>query len=121
MGAVTYVMRHGRRIEIETVDAGIAPKQRKGFAMQWVKLPRNWITSLERSESVNTHRLANRILWAAYEDKRGNGVVTLSKAVAPGMPPTTRNRATQELIELGLIVLVEKPRGKRAKRVKVVY
>jgi hypothetical protein len=121
MGDVSYVMRHGRRIEIETVDAGLVPKRRKGFAMRWVKLPRNWITSLERSESVNTHRLANRILWAAYEDKRGDGIVTLSKAVAPGMPPTSRKHATQELIELGLIVLIEKPRTKRAKRVRVVY
>jgi hypothetical protein len=116
-----YVMRHGRRIEIETVNTGIVPKRRKGFAMRWVKLPRNWITSLERSESVNAYRLAHRILWAAYEDKRGKGVVTLSKAVAPGMPPTTRNRAIQELIELGLIILLEKPREGRAKRVRVVY
>jgi hypothetical protein len=119
---MTYVMRHGRRIEVETVDTGIVPKQHKGFAMRWIKLPRNWITSLERSESVNTHKLAHRILWAAYEDKRGKGVVTLSRAVAPGMPSTTRKRATQELIELGLIILIEKPRREgRAKRVKVVY
>jgi hypothetical protein len=44
MGEVHYVMRRGQRIEVETVDTGIVPKQRRGFAMQWVKFPRNWIT-----------------------------------------------------------------------------
>ena len=119
--AMDYVMRHGRRIEIETVDTGIAPKPRKGFVMRWVKLPRHWITGLGRSESVNTYRLAHRILWAAYEDKRGNGVVTLSKRLALEMPRNTRIRAAQELIKFGLIVLIEKPRKGRAMRVKVVY
>jgi hypothetical protein len=121
MADVSYVMRGGRRIEVETLDTGIAPPRRKGFAMRWVKLPRSWITSLDRSDSTNTLKLAHHILWAAYEDRRGNGVVTLSKAIAPGMSPTTRKRATQELVDLGLIILVEKPREGRAKRVKVVY
>jgi hypothetical protein len=121
MGDVSYVMRHGRRIEIETVDAGIVPKQRKGFAMQWVKLPRHWITGLRRSKSANTYRLALEILWVAYEDKRGTGVVTLSKYSVPGISPRTRRRVAQELIELRLITLIEKPRRGRAMRVRVVY
>jgi hypothetical protein len=120
MGELGYVMRHGRRIEVETVT-GIAPKRRKGFAMRWVKLPRNWITSLGRSKSVNTYKLAHRILWAAYEDKRGKGVVTLSKYSVPGMSPVTRRRAARELMELGLLTLLEKPRVGRAMRVRVIY
>jgi hypothetical protein len=118
MGEISYVMRHGRRIEVETADTGIAPKRRRRFTVRWVKLPRNWITTLERSNSVNTYQLALRILWAAYEDKRGDGVVTLSQA-APGMSRTSRKRAAQELIDLCLIVPLE-PQGERtALRVKI--
>jgi hypothetical protein len=118
---MAYMIRHGRRIEIETADTGIVSRQRRGFAMQWVKLPRNWITTLERSTSVNTLKLAHRILWAAYEDKRGNEVVTLSRAIAPEMPSTTRKRAIQELLELRLIVPNERPDNRRALRVRLIY
>jgi hypothetical protein len=117
---MTYVMRHGRRVEIETVNTGITPKQRKGFAMRWVKLPRHWITGLGRSKSANTYRLALLILWADYENKRGDGIVTLSKTLDPEMPPSTRRDAARELVELGLITL-EEGKGKRAGRVRVVH
>jgi hypothetical protein len=120
VGDVDYVMRHGRRIEIETVDAGVAPKPRKGFAMRWVKLPRHWITGLGQSKSANTYRLGLLILWTNYEDKRGKGVVTLSKYSVPEMAPETRRRAARELAALGLITLLEKPRVGRAIRVKVL-
>jgi hypothetical protein len=118
---MNYVMRHGQRIEVEALAIpGIAPPQRRrGFAARWVKLPRNWITSLERSNSVNTYRLALRILWAVYENKQGNGAVTLSQAVVPGMSRPARKRAALELIDLGLVIPLEPGRGRSALRVKI--
>jgi hypothetical protein len=117
-----YVMRHGRRIEIEPADIGEAPRRRpRGFSMQWVKLPRHWITALEQTNISDTHKLAHRILWAAFEDKRGDGVVTLSQAVVPGMSATGRKRATRKLIELGLIVPLSGWGERKTPRVKIVY
>ena len=106
---MNYAMRHGRRIEVDVLPGspGARKKGRKGFAALWVKLPRHWISGLAQTKSVSTYRLAHLILLAAYEDKRGAGMVTLSGKATGYMPSTTRHRSVQELVELGLVTLVK--------------
>ena len=99
---MNYVMRQGKRIEVITHDFGIAPKKRrKSFRAVWVKVPRNWITSLRRSRSVRTYELALMILMAAYE--RQTDTITLSGETTSWMSREKRRRAAWELAELGLI------------------
>ena len=119
MGDASYVLRHGRRIEVATVNPGVAaPKRQKVFEARWVKLPRHWINGLARSKSVNTYRLAHLILMEAYRDKRGNGKINLSTQ-ATGIPGSTRRRAARELVQLGLITLEERG-GTKAFRARVI-
>ena len=104
-----YVMRHGRRIEVVTINPDPCPipkRRRKSFEPWFVKLPRHWISALRRSKSARTWELAVIILWEAFKDKRGTGEVILSSQVT-GMPGSTRRRAARELVELGLITVAE--------------
>jgi hypothetical protein len=116
-----YVMRHGRRIEVVTVNPDPSPiskRRRKSFEPWFVKLPRHWISGLERATGTNTYRLAHRILWEAFKDKRGTGEVILSSRVT-GMSRQTKARAARELVGLGLIRL-KKGKGTRTLSAVVV-
>ena len=114
---MNYVVRHGRRIEVATINPEIvAPKRRKSFEAEWVKLPRHWINALSRSKSVATYRLALLILMEAYRDRQRNGWINLSTQVTK-MPRSTRRVAARELAKLGLITL-EAREGTRVLRAK---
>jgi hypothetical protein len=82
-----YVVRHGRQIEVETIQLPGRPR-RKAFEPRFVQVPRHWISALGRSNSVNTYRLALLVLFAAFKNKQRNGEVTLSTAMT-GMPRNT--------------------------------
>src|SRR6516162_11419909 len=113
-------MRHGRRIEVVTINPDPSPalkRRRKSFEPWFVKLPRHWISALRRSKSAHTWELAVIILWETFKDKRGTGEVILSNRVTD-MPASTRQRAARELVELGLITLVEEQT--RALRARVI-
>lgn len=39
-----YVMQHGRRIAVETIETNTSPpRKRKPFKAQWVKVPLQWV------------------------------------------------------------------------------
>jgi len=78
-----YVMRHGRRIEVVTINPDPCPipkRRRKSFEPWFVKLPRHWISALRRSKSARTYELAHIILWEAFKNERGT----------PCAPPTVK-------------------------------
>ena len=113
-----YVMRNGRRIEVETLPSSVVPKKHRPFEYRWVKLPRHWISGLARSNSASTFKLAHIILIEMFKDRRQTGWVTLSTEVT-GMPRQTKIRAVRELVELGLIEA--KWQARRALRVRVIH
>jgi hypothetical protein len=114
-----YVMRHGRRIAVETLDLGIAPKKkRKPFKAEWVKLPLRWVEVLRRSKSASTIHLAHVILFEAFKREHVGGEIVLSSTMT-GMPRQTRRWAAHELAKLGLIKLEQN--GREALRVSNIY
>jgi hypothetical protein len=110
-----HVMRHGKRIAVETVDT--AAKPRRKFAARFVQVPYQWVAALRRSRSAgSTYALALAILAEAHRQKsygRGDDI-TLSKEVT-SLPRNTKVRAAKELAELGLIVIEQN--GNQAVRV----
>jgi hypothetical protein len=90
-------------------------KQRKPFEAQWVKLPRHWIETLLGVERVSTYRLAHLILLEAFKREHVGGEVVLSTSVAKGMPRSSKIRAAEELVALGLIEIERD--GRKALRV----
>jgi hypothetical protein len=75
-------------------------KQKKPFKAKFVQVPRRWLKALQRSRSASTYQLALKILLKRFES--GDDEVKLSSAMAE-MPRSTRRRAAQELVKLGLI------------------
>jgi hypothetical protein len=106
------VMRRGRRIEVETLNAGHQRKRRKSFEYEWVKVPRHWVTGLARTKSAATYRLAFIILIEAFKRKHLGGQIVLSAKVTGNMPRCTKMRAAMELAEFGLIEV--RSTGKKA-------
>jgi hypothetical protein len=108
-----YVMRNGRRIEVEDITPA---SKRKTFQVEFTQVPAYWAKAL-RGTSGGTYQLALAILDAAFvkKHKHRGGDIVLSKEVT-GLSHTCRHRATQTLLSLGLIE-VEPSIGKRAARV----
>jgi hypothetical protein len=115
---MNYIMRHGRRIEVETIDTGHRPKKRRSFEYRWVKLPRHWISGLARSKSAATYRLAHIILVEAFHDNHPDGKIVLSAEVTRNMPACTKMRAAKELAEYGLITIEQLGRSHKALMVR---
>jgi hypothetical protein len=116
---MSYVVRHGRRIEVKTLDTGIAPKKkRRQFEAKWVKLPRHWITTLRQSKSASTYELAHTLLLEAYKHGYTAGVKIVLSEKTTHMPKTSRIRAAKELVELGVITFEQ--RGNQARRVTLL-
>lgn len=89
----------------------MAPKRkRKPFTTEWIKFPTGWIEAL-RNANASAYRLALVILAESFKREVLGGDVVLSAAVT-GMTHCARRRATQELVDLGLIVVEQA--GKRA-------
>lgn len=116
---MNFVMRQGKRIEVDTLDTGHAPRRRRQtFEAKFVKVPAHWITALSRTKRTSTWQLAMVILAEAFKRKHLGGEIILSSQVTR-MPHVTRYRATQELVRIGLIQL--KPgNGRDAPRVLTV-
>src|SRR5438046_1764453 len=98
-----YVLSHGQRIAVETLDISAAPKKkRKPFKARWVKLPTRWAEVLRRSKSTAVYHLAHAILFEAFRREHVGGEIVLSLAMTK-MPRITRRKAIRELVRLGLI------------------
>jgi hypothetical protein len=114
-----YVMRHGKRIAVETLETNVTPiKKRAPFKVDWVKFPRQWVEALRQSRSASTYQLALAILFEAYKRKHVGGEIVLSSMMVK-MSRNSKSLATKELVKLGLIRI--KQNGRQAPRVSIVY
>lgn len=120
---MNYVLRHGKRIEIETLNTGVSPspsRKRKPFKAQFVMVPLRWVEALQRSKSASAYQLALVILLEAFKleaFKRKGSEITLS-STATKMPRNTKTRAAKELADLGLIEI--KQIGNQAIKVSII-
>ena len=118
---MSYVMRAGRRIEVETINTGASsPWKRTPFKAQFVMVPLRWVETLQRSKSASAYQLALAILSEAFKlkaFKRKGSEITLSSTVTK-MPRNTKVRAARELADLGLIEI--KQIGNQAIRVSII-
>ena len=100
---MSCIVRGGRRIAIDTINAGtLAKKKRKPFEVSFVKLPNFWIDRLRHARKVSTITLAHVILREAFKRQHVGGEIVLSTE-ATGLSRQVRARAVNELRELGLI------------------
>jgi hypothetical protein len=119
-----YFNRQGRLIELvpeepRSGEQRASRRRRKPFETRFVQIPKKWITTLSQTKSSGTTwRLAMVILDKEFERQHTGKEIVLSAQVTR-MSQTTRRRATQELVSLGLIQL--KPgSGRNAPKVLTV-
>jgi hypothetical protein len=99
-----FVMRQGRRIEVDTLDTGRTPKRRrKPFETQFVQVPKGWVAALRRTKNKHAYELAFTLLAERHKRKYVGGEVVISSETVPGMPRMARWRATKKLVQLNLI------------------
>ena len=105
MSKTRYVYRHSKRILVETYTPP-GPKHRrkhKPFKVNWFKFPAWWIEVLHNA-GAGARLLALIVLAEAFTREYIKGDIVLSAAVTK-MPRTTRKRAVEELVKLGLITV----------------
>jgi hypothetical protein len=109
------VVRHGRHIEIETVETGLAERRKK---KHFIKVPQPWVDRLVGAHYIVTYRVALHLLYRHWRERGApftlaNGVLSL-KGVSRG----TKWRALRELEKLGLITIERRER--RSPRITVL-
>ena len=103
----------GMEIPLQSQPA-VKRRRKPRFKTRWVKLNLRWVEALRRSKSASTYRLAHTILFEAFKREQVGGEIVLSMEVTK-MPSSTRERATKELVRLGLIRV--RRHGRQAVRV----
>jgi hypothetical protein len=115
MSERNYIIRHGKRIAIETLDTGITPPTRISKP-RFVKLPLLWIERLDKIKaSGSTYRLAVHILRKAWQRRA-------STVIIPNIPQVSRNGRRTGLRVLARVGLISvKLRSSKSPIVTVLH
>ena len=105
---MNYVIRHGRRIEVETLDTGLKP-QPKPTSSTFVKLPLEW--AVKATKATGTPRALVWILLQHRAWKTKSRTFSLSNDVLRGcgISRYVKRHALQQLEAAGLITLKQLP------------
>jgi hypothetical protein len=113
---MSYVTRHGRRIEIVDVDMGVIAKAKlKPKKATFVQMPMAWVDKLAAQRSCAAWLMAMRLLHLAFQNHNQPivlGNVTMRQL---GIGRAQKWRMLVRLERLGLISIVRHPR--RAPRI----
>jgi hypothetical protein len=111
--AKKFVYRHGRKIEIKTLDLPDAPKHKRRQRNGFTTLPGVWKERLMMTESAAAWKLAVLILEEYWRLWR-KGPVKLSNVAAVekvGISRYTKKRGLRELEDMALVE-VDRPPGR---------
>jgi hypothetical protein len=114
-----YVVRHGRRIEIETLEpktpvpVPVPVKRKRTRQGQFVLVPMVWVERLAATRSIGSgpYRLALHLLFQHW--KSGGRPVKLSNVALTELGVGCRKmkgRALSELEKLGLVEVERRPK-----------
>ena len=100
---MSCIVRGGRRIAVDTINAATPAKKRKPFEVSFVKLPNFWIDQLRHARKVSTVTLAHVILREEFKRHQYVGGEVVLSTETTGLSRQVKARAVNELRELGLI------------------
>jgi hypothetical protein len=110
-----YVTRHGRRIEVETLDVGAPAKAKQPPENEpFVNVPLRWAVEAAKATRSPAIIVCIHLLYLAWKTK--SRTVTLSNR--DGIDPKTKDRVLRKLEAAGL-VRAERHRG-RSPRVTIL-
>ena len=106
-----YVIRHGRRIEVETLESEVPAKPKRAKRGQFVQVPLIWVERLQTARCLGSYRLALHLLFEHW--KWGGKPVKLSNVALAKFgvgDRETKSRALLELEQLELISVERRPK-----------
>ena len=115
---MNYIMRQGRRIEVETIETCVDPKNkvlrcRKHF----VRFPLKWVERLVGSSSAGTYRVALHLLYRDWKNGGQPFLLCNRTLEKEGVNRFAKWRSLDELEQLGLISIERRVR--RSPRITV--
>jgi hypothetical protein len=102
-----YIIRDGRKIEVETLETSAAPKRRKRED-HFIQVPLLWLEKLDGA-SGQTYRLALHLAYLSWREKGGTIVLSNASARSVGVSRRTKWRALRELERRGLVHIEQQP------------
>ena len=116
---MNYIMRQGRRIEIETIETCLAPKNmRLRRRKHFVRFPLKWAERLaESSSAAGTYRLALHLLYRHWEECRAILLARKSNAGERRREPLCKMAGVGRAEQLDLISIER--RFRRSPRITV--
>jgi hypothetical protein len=110
MGEVSYVLRHGRRIKVETLDTGPSKKIRRKRQDTFAMVPLQWIVKASAAaESPSTVVL----VWLLYRFWQCTGLqfdIPNAALADMGVSRKVKYRILRQLEKAGLITVKWRPR-----------
>jgi hypothetical protein len=104
MGEVHYVMRRGRRIEVETVDAGIPPEKRR-TTEPFVKVPLGWGEAAAKAIRSPDTLVLVELLYASWRARSPTFPLSNSRLKQLGVSRKIKSRVLRDLKRGGLITV----------------
>jgi hypothetical protein len=100
---MNYVIRQGRRIEVETLETGVVPKRRR--AEPFVKVPLSLAAAMTKATKSPRALVGILVLHEAWKAKGKPFAVSNIKLVKYGVSREVKRRALAELESSGLILV----------------
>jgi hypothetical protein len=112
-----YVMREGRRIEVETLNSGISATKKSKRA-GWIKLPLPWAVKAAKASNTTRALVWIRLLQANWEAGSDTFPLPNGQLKRDGVTRQIKSRVLRELEAAGLITVQR--RGRNAPLVTIV-
>jgi hypothetical protein len=106
---MNYVSRHGRRIEVETLNTGVKPKRK--LVEPFVKVPLHWASKAAKATRTSKAMVWVWLLHSSWKAKSPTFPLPNGKLKHDGVSRFIKRRALRELETAGLIT-VERRHGK---------
>jgi hypothetical protein len=104
-----YVLRHGRRIAVETLEVG-ATKSKPKSTGRFIKVPLRWAEQATRATRTPRAFVSLWLLHLAWKAKSNTFPLPNRQLAAYGVTRLDKHRALHELEAAGLIKVVRQPR-----------
>ena len=98
-----YVVRHGRRIAVETIETGVIPRRRRTDL--FVKVPLSWIEQATQATKTPKALVCIWLLHLAWKTKSHTFALPNSGLRKRGVNRLTKYRVLRELEIAGLITV----------------
>jgi hypothetical protein len=110
MGEVHYVIRHGKRIEVETVDfGGLTPVKRKKVE-PFAKVPLKWAAAAAKAMRSPPALIMVELLYASWRAKSRTFPLANARLAKLGTSRNAKYRVLRDLERAGLISVGRAPR-----------